>query len=162
MEAVGLVASTAQILAYIVQISSAITDVRLRTREGTSYYTEKLQYLSILSHIVERIDTNCDLHTSRVAAYLSAIEDKIARLATFLQQSLRKYQTSSYRRVLAAVSTLQAEKQIRGSFDALQRDSSALTLYLSTHPGMASSTSIGASSAFGGQGRVRMARWNAE
>ena len=134
MEAVGFVASAAQIATYAVKIISVIDQVRVQIKDGPSYLQERREHLNILQAIIEKIEKNSDLHTYKVSSYLGIVQHRIQRLQTQLERSLKKLNGPFLVKHLLALSSLHAEKQIRESFTGLQGDCSTLTLYLSAYP----------------------------
>ena len=132
MEAVGLLASAAQISAYVFSIVSAVREARTQIRKAPSQLQDKAEQLLFLQSIVDTIKANERLHTDRIGNYLARIEDKISRLHRAVLRSLEDLKAKSYRKIWSAFAVVKAQKQIQETFADLDQDKSNLHFHVTS------------------------------
>lgn len=132
MEALGAAASGVQILAYACNIVSTILDIRAAVKNGPSLLRDRSQQLEILSLTVRKIGVSEHLHSSDLARYLSAVQDRIQALHDIIRTRSQKPTDSATRRLRAALGFVIREKEVDSSFASLQLDCQTLNLYMST------------------------------
>lgn len=139
MEAVGLIASAAQISVYAFSIASTIQDIRSAIRNGPTLLQERSQQLDVLSLVVRKIGLDTRLHSDEVARYLVTVQSKILRLNNIIRAGLQTPTKSFLQKLRAATTFINRDKEVEDSFTALQRDCQILNIYVS----LPSSTSGG-------------------
>jgi hypothetical protein len=130
MEAIGFAASAAQISVYAFSIASAIQEIRSAIRNGPTLLRDRSQQLDILSLVVRGIELDSRLHSDQVAEYLVTVESRILRLHNSIRHHLQKPTNSFFQKIRAASTFISRNKEVEGSFNALQRDCQILNIYM--------------------------------
>jgi hypothetical protein len=137
MEAIGLIASAAQISVYAFSIASLISEIKSAARNGPSILQERSQQLVILGSAVEMIRLDYTLHTDVLSGYLMTIQHKIRTLHDLVRLRSQKPTNSSAQRLRTALSFVTRDKEVESSFVSLQAHCQTLYFYMSStgsHP----------------------------
>jgi hypothetical protein len=132
MEAIGLVASVAQISVYACSIASLISEIRLAARNGPLLLRQRIQQLEVLSIAVEKIRLGYTLHTDVLSRYLLTVQDKICVLHNIVRVRSQRPASSSAQRFRAALAFVTRNKEVESSFASLQSDCQTLYIYMAS------------------------------
>jgi len=143
MEAIGLVASVAQISAYAFSILETMQKIRSLARDGPDQLREKVEHLDLLLVIVGRIEGNQRLRDEAIARYLASIQKKIRRLLDAVKSSLSKLGARTFKGLLAAIHIISNEKLIDASFTSISQDCNTLALHIMSSGEEVSTSSSG-------------------
>lgn len=132
MEAIGIIASAAQISVYAFSIASLISEIRSAARNGPSILQERSQQLVILGIAVDKIRLDYTLHTDVLSGYLLTIQHKIRTLHDLVRLRSQRPANSSAQRLCTALSFVTRNKEVESSFAALQDHCQTLYIYMAS------------------------------
>ena len=132
MEAIGLVASVAQISVYACSIASLISEIRLAAHNGPLLLRQRSQQLEVLSIAVEKIRLGYTLHTDVLSRYLLTVQDKISVLHNIVRVRSQRPTNSSAQRLRTALTFVTRNKEVESSFASLQSDCQTLYIYMAS------------------------------
>ncbi|KAH7028625.1 hypothetical protein B0J12DRAFT_683223 [Macrophomina phaseolina] len=132
MEAVGLLASVAQISTSIYGLISTIQNVQLQVKHAGAHFRDRTEQLRGLQSVLDSIQSNAQLHTDIVAGYLRRIQEKVIKLHELLGKRLERLRKVSDLRFWLVFSVISAGRQIDESFAALNQDRDDLHFYMTS------------------------------
>lgn len=132
-EALGIVASTGQLLA----VASEAVRLALELRQELLKGPRKVQaHIDCLNSTISLLNTVHQQSTSasrspEVLCFVHAVNEKVQNLHKILQKQLRSISGGPVRKIIAAVSAIKCEEKIKGAFAALEREKANLHLSIS-------------------------------
>ena len=133
-EALGIAASTAQILAAISEAVRLTLELRQAFLKGPRRVQAHVDCLNSTISLLDTVHKQSSVGTpsAKILCFVHAVNEKVRTLHKIFQRHLQSITGGSLRQILGAVSTIQYEEKIKGAFAALEREKANLHLFIST------------------------------
>jgi hypothetical protein len=130
LEALGALASAAQVAAYVVKVAAFLSDVCEKLKHAPERIRQHEHQIERLIDIILHIKENPSLHTQLIFAQLDSIIAQAYSLQALLGKLLSQYTQSSFRRRYWKALKGNKEKQVLAALQNLEREKTGLSLCL--------------------------------
>jgi hypothetical protein len=130
LEALGALASAAQVAAYMVKVAAFLSDVFEKLKHAPERIRQHAHQIERLIDITLHIKENSSLHTQLIFAQLDSTIAQAYSLQALLGKLLSQYTQSSFRRRFWKALEGRKEKQLLVALQNLEREKTGLSLCL--------------------------------